>query len=143
MADATTDTLAAGREAFARHEWEQAYEHLRASDADTRLGPEDLERLAEAARWSRRYPEMLDAFERAEAAFERGSDCRGAARAALALAWEHFVRNDDAVATGWHGRAATLLENDTESAEYSLLVMLAGYTLVMAGDLENGRTVLY
>jgi class 3 adenylate cyclase len=142
MADATTETLAAGREAFARHEWEQAYEHLRASDADARLGPEDLERLAEAARWSRHYPEMLDAYERAEAAFERGGDCRGAARVALALAWEHFVRNDDAVATGWHGRAATLLENDTESAEYSLLVMLAGYTLVMAGDLQNGRSVL-
>jgi hypothetical protein len=119
MIDATLEKVSEGREAFARHEWERAYELLRAADADTRLEAGDLERLAEAARWSRHYSEMLDAFERAEAAYERGRDCRGAARVALALAWEHFIRNDDAVATGWHGRAATLLEDDTESAEYT------------------------
>ena len=36
-----------GREAFPRHEWERAYDLLRAADADSRLGPEDLEQLAE------------------------------------------------------------------------------------------------
>jgi class 3 adenylate cyclase len=142
MADATSDELAAGREAFARHEWEQAYEVLRASDADTRLGPEDLECLAEAARWSRHYSEMLDAFERAEAAFATAGDRRGAARAALALAWEHFTRNDDAVATGWHGRASTLLENDTECAEYASFLMLSGFALIQVGELEAGRDLL-
>ena len=78
MSDTTTDTLAAGREAFARHEWDKAYELLRAADSNTALVPEDLERLADAARWSRHYSEMLDTFERAEAAYERAGDRRGA-----------------------------------------------------------------
>jgi class 3 adenylate cyclase len=142
MGDTTTDTLAAGREAFARHEWDQAYERLRAAEADTSLGPEDLERLADAARWSRHYPEMLDAFERAEAAYERAGDRRGAARAALQLAWESYTRGDDAVATGWHGRATTLLEGDAECGEYGLLLMTAGFSLVMGGSLEDGRVLL-
>src|SRR5262249_51631765 len=142
MSDATLDTLTAGREAFARHAWQQAYEQLRAGDADSSLGPEDLERLAEAARWSRHYAEMLDTFERAEAAFARAGDRRGAARAAIQLAWEHYLRNDEAVAGGWNGRAANLLENDTECGEFALLLMLSGFALVMAGNLEAGRELL-
>jgi hypothetical protein len=108
MGDAL-DKLGAGREAHGRHEWEQAYELFRAVDAETPLEPDDLERLADTARWSRHYSEMLDAFERAEAAFARAGDRRGAARAALQLAWEHYWRNNDAVATGWYGQAARLL----------------------------------
>jgi class 3 adenylate cyclase len=142
MGDATLEKLAEGREAFARHEWEKAHEVLRAADADEPLGPEDLERLADAARWSRHYSEMLDVLERAQAAFVRAGDSRGGARTALQLAREFFTRNDDALASGWFGRAATLLENDTDCAEYGLLLMLSGYTLLMAGNIEGGRDVL-
>jgi class 3 adenylate cyclase len=142
MGTATFEQLTAGREAHARHEWEQAYVVLRAVDAEAPLGPEDLERLADAARWSRHYPEMLDAFERAQAAFARAGDRRGAARAALQLAWEHYTRNDDAVATGWYGQAATLLEGDTQSSEYGLLLTISGFTMLMEGNLEAGRELL-
>jgi class 3 adenylate cyclase len=142
MSDTTTDTLAEGREAFARHEWEQAYERLRAADADVPLGPEDLERLAGAARWSRHYAEMVDTFERAEAAFERAGDRRGAARAALQLTWESYTRGDDAVMSGWFGRATTLLEGDTECSEGALLTMLAGFATFMGGNLDAGRELL-
>lgn len=136
------DKLTAAREAHARHEWEQAYELLRAVDAEARLEPEDLERLADTARWSRHYPEMLDAFERAQAAFARAGDRRGAARAALQLAYEHYTRNDDAVATGWYGQATRLLEGDTESSEYGLLLTISGWTVLAAGNVEAGRDLL-
>jgi class 3 adenylate cyclase len=142
MGDATLEKLAAGREAFARHEWEPAYELLSASDAESPLGPEDLEMLANAARWARHHTVTLDAFERAEGSFAAMGDNRGAARAALELAWEQYLRNNDAVASGWHGRAALLLENDTECAEYALFLMLSGYALVMGGNLEAGRDLL-
>jgi class 3 adenylate cyclase len=138
----TLDKLTAGREAHTRHEWEQAYELLRAVDADAPLGPEDLERLADTARWSRHYSEMLDAFERAEAAFARAGDRRGAARAALQLAWEHYNRNNDAVATGWYGQATRLLKGDTESSEYGLLLTISGWTVLAAGNVEAGRDLL-
>jgi len=142
MSDTTIDTLAAGREAFARHEWDKAYELLRAADSNTALVPEDLERLADAARWTRHYSEMLDTFERAEAAYERAGDRRGAARAALQLTWESYTRGDDAVMSGWFGRASRLLEGDTECAESALLLMLSGFALLMGGSVNEGRDLL-
>jgi class 3 adenylate cyclase len=142
MSDTTLENLAAGREAFARHEWAHAYELLRASDAEAPLGPEDLEQLAEAARWSRHYPDVLDTFERAQAGFARAGDRRGAARVALRLAWENYTRNDDAVATGWYGQATTLLENDRESSEYGLLLIVSGFTMLTGGNIDAGRELL-
>lgn len=142
MGETVVDTLTAGREAFARHEWDGAYGLLRAADADEQLGPEDLEQLAEAARWSRHYPDVLDTFERAQVGFAHAGDRRGAARVALRLAWENFTRHDDAVATGWYGQAATLLENDTECAEYGLFLIVSGYTTLMGGNIDAGREML-
>ena len=55
---------------------------------------------------------------------------------------ENFTRNDDAVATGWYGQAATLLEDDTESAEYGLLLIVSGYTVLMGGNIDAGRELL-
>jgi class 3 adenylate cyclase len=136
------DRLAAGRAAFERHAWADAYAALRAVDAESPLGGEDLERLAEAARWSHHFPEMLDAFERAEGVFARTGDRRGAARVALHLTWEHYQRGDDAQTTGWVGRAASHLEGDTGCAEYGRLLMLSGISTVLDGDLESGRDLL-
>jgi class 3 adenylate cyclase len=130
------DRLDAGRAAFARHEWAEAYEQLDAVDRESPLAAADLERLADAARWSSRYHAMLDAFERTEATFSAGGDRRGAARAALQLAWEHFQRGDDAVAAGWLGRASTLLEGETESGEYALYLCLLGASTMFAGNFE-------
>jgi class 3 adenylate cyclase len=142
MGDTTLDLLAEGRDAYARHEWERAYELLHEADQNVPLGPEDLERLADAARWSRHYSEMFDAFERAATAFERAGDRRGAARVALQLAWEHDSRHAEALSTGWFGRATTLLEGDTECVEYGLLLMIAGHDMIMSGNVEEGRSLL-
>jgi class 3 adenylate cyclase len=142
MGDVTLDKLAAARDAFARHEWEQAYELFHTADSDDGLAPEDLERLAETARWSRHYPDMLDAFERSQAAFSRDGDNHGAARTAIQLAWEHYTRGDDAVAGGWYGRAATLLGDDTESYEYGMLLIVSGYSMLTGGNLSAGRDLL-
>ena len=46
------------------------------------------------------------------------------------------------MATGWYGQAATLLENDTESAEYGLLLIVSGYTVLMGGNIDAGRELL-
>jgi class 3 adenylate cyclase len=132
--------LASAREAYDRHRWDDAYEQLAAADTRAPLAAADLERMADAARWSRRYPEMLDGFERAGAAYCAAEDTRGAARVALQLAREHHLRGDDAVAGGWHARATTLLKDDTECGEYAMQQLLVGVTLFSAGDLAAAQS---
>ena len=139
MSQVGDDKRESGRSAFARHQWNEAYESLVAADHEVALDAEDLERLAEAARWSGHHPEILDAFERAEAAYCIVDDRRGAARVALQLAWEHYQRGDDAVASGWFARASTLLKRDTECREYALLLMQSGVSMFGSGDLETAR----
>jgi class 3 adenylate cyclase len=114
--------LMPGREAFSDQQWERAYSLLAAADAEQPLASEDLERLAEAACWTRRYEEMLLLLERAESGYERDGDRRGAARMALTLVREHYQRNHDAVMGGWLARATQLLEGQSECHETGLLL---------------------
>ena len=48
------DQLAAGREAFSAGQWERAYGLLTGADAEDALVPADVERLSDAACWTRR-----------------------------------------------------------------------------------------
>ncbi len=147
MSAVTGDPLVAGREAFSDRQWERAFELLSTADARQALVPADLERLSEAACWTRRYPEMLELLERAETGYERDGDGRGAARMALALTREHYQRNHDAVMGGWLARAATLLEGQPECHETGLLLwMQVRGLLFIAGDvaraLEQARELV-
>jgi class 3 adenylate cyclase len=134
-----TDDLVAGREAFAEHRWADAYTHLSAAAQSAPLDGEDLERLAESARWSRHFDQLLDLLEQAESAYAGAGDHRGAARLALGLAREHYQRCDRAVASGWMGRASTLLGDDVNSAEYGLLSWMMGRVMSEIGNDEARR----
>jgi class 3 adenylate cyclase len=141
------DPLASGRRAFAAQQWERAHGLLSAADADQALEPDDLERLSEAACWTRRYDEMLELLERAEAGYERNGDRRGAARMALTLAREHYQRNHDAVMGGWLTRAAKLLEGQPDSHETGLLLSMKARGLFfvandVAGALDHARKLV-
>jgi class 3 adenylate cyclase len=124
MSGVVQDPLLGGREAFTAQDWERAYGLFSAADALEPLAPADLERMSEAACWTRRYDDMLDLLERAEAGYERTQDRRGAARTALAITRELYQRNRDAVMGGWLARAATLLEGEPECHESGLLLWL-------------------
>ncbi|HEX2110554.1 MAG TPA: hypothetical protein VHF67_03280 [Gaiellaceae bacterium] len=52
MTEVAGSTVDAGRDAFKRHAWPEAYELLTAADAGAELAGDDLERLAEAAVWT-------------------------------------------------------------------------------------------
>ena len=128
------DQLAAGREAFSAGQWERAYGLLTGADAEDALVPADVERLSDAACWTRRYDEMLGLLERAEAGFERDGDRRGAARVAMRLAQEHHQRNHDAVTGGWVLRAADLLEGEPDCHETGLLLWLNVRGMLFGGN---------
>ena len=121
MGDNVGDDVSAARAAFARHDWRAAFDLLRTAEEREPLGPADVELLAESARWAREYGVMLDALEQAEARYERSNEPESAARAALFLCREHFVRNRLAEAGGWLGRAARLLEGLPECAAHGYL----------------------
>ncbi len=138
MSAVSQDPLPAGREAFLARQWERAYELLSSAEAEQGLVPEDLERLSEAACWTRRYDEMLELLERAEAGYERDGDRRGAARMALTLTREHYQRNHDAVMGGWLARAVKLLEGQPDCHETGLLLWIKERgLLLMANDVEG------
>jgi class 3 adenylate cyclase len=142
MGAAGIDELTAARAAFDAHRWSEAFEAFQAADKVAPLEAADLERLANAARWSRHFSEILGAFERAEAAYSAAGDSRGAARAALQLAWEHYQRDADAASMGWFQRAGTSLGTDTECGEYGLFLALWGLTTFGNGDFQGARELL-
>lgn len=147
MSAVSRDPLSLGREAFLACKWERAYELLSTIDAERGLPPADLERLSEAACWTRRYDEMLELLERAEAGYERDCDRRGAARMALTLTREHYQRNHDAVMGGWLARAAKLLEGQPDCHETGLLLWMKVRGLLVvandvAGALDHARELV-
>lgn len=138
--------LERAREEFQRGAWASAFADLSTYDAERSLAPEDLERLGEAARWSRHFDEMLDAFERAAAAYERAGDRRSAARLAVKLTVEHHARCGDALAAGWLARAGRLLEGEPACRERGLVLMCMGQGAFLAGNapaaLSIGREIV-
>jgi class 3 adenylate cyclase len=137
MSTVETGALDEGRAAFERHDWEKAYELLSAADSEQGLEGQDLERLAGAAEWSRRYEEMLRLLERAEASYSEAGDRRSAGRVALKLTRAYYERQNQSLMGGWLGRALRLLEGEEESHEGGLLLWMQVHSvLLMQGDAE-------
>lgn len=134
-------SLVRGRDAFQERSWSRAFSELVEADAEQPLGPDDLERMGEAARWSRHFGEMLDAFERAAAAYQSAGDARSAARIAAKLAIEHYERNRYALAAGWLGRARRLVEDEPPCREHGLVLMCMAQGQIEAGDFELLRSL--
>jgi class 3 adenylate cyclase len=134
MPETESVALERGREAFERRAWGAAFDELRSSDAKVSLTPEDLERLGEAARWSRHFDEMFDTFERAAAAYESCGDRRSAARVAVKLTIEHHARHGDALAAGWLARAGRLLEGEPACRERGLVMMCMAQGMFLMGN---------
>src|SRR6201996_3760254 len=134
MAETGTGALERGRQAFQRRSWATAFDELGASDSERSLSPEDLECLGEAARWSRHFNGMFDAFERSVAAYEVAADRRSAARVAVKLTLEHHARQQDALAAGWLARAGRLLEGESACRERGLVLMCMAQGMFFAGN---------
>ena len=68
------DSIAAGRDALARHAWIEAYDQLALADSKTPLGGADLEGLAQASFFSAHPDAEIGARERAFKAYETAGD---------------------------------------------------------------------
>jgi tetratricopeptide (TPR) repeat protein len=130
-------SLAVGRDAVSRHDWEAAFASLSAADAAEPLEPGDLELLAEAALWADRHDAAFAAHERAFQAHMRAGNPRRAAIVAVGLTIHCVVRLDFAVAAGWYQKAQRLLESEEIGPEHGYLAVLTALFSEARGDWEG------
>jgi class 3 adenylate cyclase len=131
------DPLEAGRQAFERRSWRDAYALLKEADDAGRLDGADLEALAKSAWWIGRSAESLSAFERSYAAFVEAGDSAQAAFIALTIRREYLVKLAGSVAQGWLRRAEQLLDGEPESVAHGYLAIAHGETAFGRGELDH------
>ncbi|MDP2674407.1 MAG: adenylate/guanylate cyclase domain-containing protein [Dehalococcoidia bacterium] len=131
------DTLQQARDAISRHAWQEAFDLLTAVDVSDGLTPEDLENLADAAWWTGRMDECIQARERAHAAYAEAGDNRRAAGAAIRLFKHHSQKLESSVAMGWLSSAVRLLAQEPECPEHGYLSWIYTNVAVGTGDLDG------
>jgi class 3 adenylate cyclase len=139
MAQTVDDQLRAGREAIKRHAWREALELLSAADPAA-LTAQDYERLAEAAWWTGRLDECIDAREHAHNIYLQQGNRRRAGLMALELAHDHEFKRALPIATGWHNKGERLLEQEPEGPEHGILSRRRTNAAIGKGDLESALT---
>lgn len=120
--DEASSVLEEARRASRGADWPRAYElYVRARDDQGPLSTEDLASLGEAAWWLGQIEEFLEAGEACFRGRVAADRLRDAAMTALELAIALFLRGDEALGSGWMGRAQRLLADLPEGPEHGYL----------------------
>jgi tetratricopeptide (TPR) repeat protein len=123
-----------GRDAFARQDWETAWQLLSEADAASPLEPVELEKLGEAGFWTNRHEQAVAARQRAYQSYMKADDSEHAALAALWLAIYYVARMDFAVAGGWYARAERLLTTPPEGVAHGQFAFVTALFAEASGD---------
>jgi class 3 adenylate cyclase len=137
MSDVVADPLEAGREAYERRAWQEAYRLLKDADGSGRLSAEDLEALAKSAWWLGEAGESITLFERTYAAYLEKDDRARAAFTALILRRDYNAKLATSVAQAWLRRAEHLLEEQPESVAHGYLAIAHGELAFARGELDH------
>jgi len=132
----------AGRDAFSRHAWSDAFDMFSMADREGGLSGPDLEQLAEAAFFAAKANERVDILERAFRRYESAGDRVRAAYIACDLAQNLVLRGKLSLATGWTRRAERLLEGEPESYAHAYLTLEQGDLAKWAGDIERAMPLV-
>jgi DNA-binding NarL/FixJ family response regulator len=129
--------LERGREAYEHRAWAEAYTALTVADRETPLSPEDLERLAIAARLIGKEAQGADLLARAHRKFLEHREPERAARCAFWLGFGLLEKGEMAQASGWLARARRILEEQAgECLEHGYLLLPDGLRCIMQGDCD-------
>ncbi|MBA3738487.1 MAG: LuxR family transcriptional regulator, partial [Actinobacteria bacterium] len=131
------DPLEAGRQAYRRRAWPEAYRLLKEADADRRLEAEELEAMARSSWWIGRAAESIAVLERAYAAYVAREDRERAAFVALMLRRQYVAKLAGSVAQGWLHQAEHLLEGQPESLAHGYLALAHGDMARTRGELDQ------
>ncbi len=130
-----SDALARGREAFERSAWEDAFTQLSAADGQDPLGPEDLDRLAQAAYLTGRDTDSVEGWARAHQEFLGRDEPTRAARCAFWAGTSLMLRGEMAPGSGWFARTqAALADHGHDCAERGYMAIPAGLHSLEEGD---------
>jgi ATP/maltotriose-dependent transcriptional regulator MalT len=113
-------TLDEARAAAGREAWAQAYALLHDADRD-HLTPDDLAVLADAAWWTSRVDESVEARTRAYSGYVAAGADRQAGLTAWMLHYEYRLAGRTGAAAGWLGRARQHLAAEPECVEHCYL----------------------
>ena len=120
--------------------WSETFAELDAADRTTRLGAEDLERLAEAAMLCGEDGRVAELLQRAHNAFLNESNPERAALNAIRLALSLLNAGQLAQASGWLGRAGRLLDDGRrDCVEVGYLLNADALQSLRAGDIERAE----
>jgi DNA-binding CsgD family transcriptional regulator len=128
-------SLCKGRESYARHAWQKAYQELLLADRAVPLGGEDLERLAVAAYLTGRESDFLNCYERAHRAHLARNASERAARCAFWLGLATLLRGEPGRASGWLARARRLVGRKP-CPERGYLLLPHAERQLQAGDFQ-------
>jgi DNA-binding CsgD family transcriptional regulator len=129
------DLLDQGRQSFGRQAWADAFAQLSAADRETRLAPEDLERLATAAYLLGRDADSIDIWARAHHDLLRRGEVERAARCAFWLAFVLLNKGELVRGGGWVARARRLLDDgQRDCVEQGYLLWGVAARSIFEGD---------
>jgi len=130
------DPLEAVRDAFQRHAWQEAYDALKDADTQHALGGDGLHLLAQAAYWTARPDETIEALERAFGAYMNEGDVRSAAMIAFRIVEQNAKRGSMPQAQGWAARAEHLAEGHPDWPVQGWLEWMRGLIAWFSGEFE-------
>ena len=131
------DPVQAGREALARHAWQEAFDQLSQADRDGKLSGSDLEALASAAFFVARAGDELALKERAFKAYETEGDEERAAFLALDVARDYGYAGKPSIASAWTRRAERIVGADGDTYAHGYLALVRSEAAGAAGDIET------
>lgn len=142
MAEAT-DILEAARRAFENHDWAEAREGFATVQEQESLGADDLAALAECAWWQGDIEECLATYEEAYRHYLHGERpaTRQAAKLAMEVGFFWFLRGEEAVGSGWMGRARRLFDDEPDCAEKSYLRWVEANEALADADFERALEI--
>jgi hypothetical protein len=105
------------------------------------LGPEDLERLADATFWLGKRDESTAVRQRAHAGYSGAGRAPEAAAIAVRLCFEAFDRGEPAAGMGWLMRAERDLREEPACAQHGFLALAQAFVTHGGGD-DDGALVL-
>lgn len=131
-----SERLELARNALAGKDWQVAYAALAELNRAENLDADDLNGLADAAWWTGRMDESIEARTRAYAAWLDQGAQRAAALSAL-----HLARDNELKRSGLHGawlaRAERLLSEEDDSVERGYLERMRSRLALAVGDFDS------
>lgn len=135
---ATSDPLTQARDAYGRHQWQDAHDLFTAANSDSSLDAPDLEALSQAAWFTGRPDEAIEAKEQAFKIYLANGDKARAGFVAMDLFNHNLHKGLPSIAAAWKHRGERILESEPESYATGYLALTRSFDAESSGDLEKG-----